>query len=616
MPVKHLFFICAFVSAFPFWAQVQLRGLSFWNEPTLDIYQIENQLSQQKKWLQQVSPDSMGIFNAQLDLQQITTLQICSSNKCARLYTQPKGRYLIELPEVEQQTFYNLQQEIELLFYQLDTNDINYRILGFEAWMDNYIADIYQLKDIRSNEFIVKVLAFKAETAMVYGEETNSFLRDYIKYSIGLTIDNFSVIGGPSKDDKFNFYLQTDSVNYQQPKLIEYAQFFYENYDSQVDQKVRNAIEIALQTSSLEALLKALLQDPYIYNTSWAEFVALTLILECEQTNRLQKDLALELLLSLSKNGQQQDLREAASYFWAVKSKLSNGQTWNKTYVEKQLGLRLEPKQYIYLHHYIPGNQNCSRLSLAQGRSLENSPFASPGEGLYYTVQVGVYNRPLTNEAQLGLPELIEAKTAKGQFRYASGKFANLQDAKKRQQLAVNKGIKDAFVVAYYQGKRIDLVQAKLLAQSGIAFEQNFEQNKVQPLSLALQNQLLALQIPQPQPLIVPDPVCRFEIKCTDCQAELSRYNRVGVFIFDPEKEIIVSALQKTSEWDVVQLMYLKEMRKKTPVMKGETQTIQLAPNGLEGALIDWLLRQQNGYELDKDQEGELQLRYILPTSN
>ena len=197
------------------------------------IYQIDNHLSQQKNWLQRVSPDSMGIFNAQLDLQTITTLQICSSNKCALFYTQPKGRYLIELPEVEQQTFYNQdQQDVELLFYQLDSNDINYRILGFEAWMDNYIADIYQLKDIRSNEFILKVLAFKAETAMVYGEESNTFLRDYIKYSVGLTIDNFSVIGGPSKDDKYNFYLQTDSVDYTQPKLIEYAQLFYENYDS------------------------------------------------------------------------------------------------------------------------------------------------------------------------------------------------------------------------------------------------------------------------------------------------------------------------------------------------------------------------------------------------
>jgi len=372
MRVKHLFFICTVLSAFTFGAQVQLRGLSFWNEPTLDIYQIENQLSQQKKWLQRVTPDSMGIFNAQLDLQQITTLQICGSNKCALLYTQPKGRYLIELPEVEQQTFYNQdQQAIELLFYQLDTNDINYRILGFEAWMDNYIADIYQLKDIRSNEFILKVLAFKAETAMVYGNESNTFLRDYIKYSIGLTIDNFSVIGGPSKDDKYNFYLQTDSVDYQQPKLIEYAQFFYENYDSQVDQKVRTALEIAMQTSSLDALLKALQQDPFIYNVSWAEFVALELILECEQTNRLQKDLALELLLSLSKNAQQQGLRAAASYFWTVKSKLGNGQTWSKSYAEKQLGLRLEPQQYIYLHHYIPGNQKCIAEMAALKRLAE-----------------------------------------------------------------------------------------------------------------------------------------------------------------------------------------------------------------------------------------------------
>jgi hypothetical protein len=116
MHVKHLFLICTFLFTFPFWAQVQLRGLSFWNEPTLEIYQVENQLSQQKKWLQQVTPDSMGIFNAQLDLQQTTTLKICGTNKCALLYTQPKGRYLIELPEVEQQTFYNQDiQELSLI---------------------------------------------------------------------------------------------------------------------------------------------------------------------------------------------------------------------------------------------------------------------------------------------------------------------------------------------------------------------------------------------------------------------------------------------------------------------------------------------------------------------
>ncbi len=372
MHVKHLFFICIFALCSSFEAQVQLRGLSFWNEASLDIYQIDNHLSQQKTWLQRVNPDSMGIFNAQLDLQTISTLQICSSNKCALFYTQPKGRYLIELPEVEQQTFYNQdQQDVELLFYQLDTNDINYRILGFEAWMDNYIADIYQLKDIRSNEFILKVLAFKAETAMVYGEESNVFLRDYIKYSVGLTIDNFSVIGGPSKDDKYNFYLQTDSVDYAQPKLIEYAQLFYENYDSQVELKVRNALDISIQANSLDGLIKALQQDPYIYNVAWAEFVALVIILEGEQTNRIPKEQALELLMKLSKEGQQKGLRDAAAYFWLEKSKLGNGQTWSRSYVEKQLDLRLEPNQYLYLHHYIPGNQKCIAEMAALKRLAE-----------------------------------------------------------------------------------------------------------------------------------------------------------------------------------------------------------------------------------------------------
>lgn len=372
MHVKHLLFMSLLVLCSSFEAQVQLRGLSFWNEASLDIYQIDNQLSQQKNWLQRVNPDSMGIFNAQLDLQTISTLQICSSNKCALFYTQPKGRYLIELPEVEQQTFYNQdQQDVELLFYQLDTNDINYRILGFEAWMDNYIADIYQLKDIRSNEFILKVLAFKAETAMVYGEESNAFLRDYIKYSVGLTIDNFSVIGGPSKDDKYNFYLQTDSVDYAQPKLIEYAQLFYENYDSQVELKVRNALDISIQANSLDGLIKALQQDPYIYNVAWAEFVALVIILEGEQTNRITKEQALELLMKLSKEGQQKGLRDAAAYFWLEKSKLGNGQTWSRSYVEKQLGLRLEPNQYLYLHHYIPGNQKCIAEMAALKRLAE-----------------------------------------------------------------------------------------------------------------------------------------------------------------------------------------------------------------------------------------------------
>ena len=279
-----------------------------------------------------------------------------------------------------------------------------------------------------------------------------------------------------------------------------------------------------------------------------------------------------------------------------------------------------------YTDAFVVAYQNCTRLSLAQGRALEkqvvtattnmttqSSHFAGPGQGLYYSVQVGVYNRPLTSEAQLGLNELIEARTAKGQYRYASGKFTNIQEAKIRQQQAVGKGITDAFIVAYYDGKRIDLAQAKLLSQSGIQFETFQTVQPQQVFTAQLQQQIQTLQIPEMKKVILPDPISRYEIRCSDCPSELSRYNRVGIFIYDDQKELIISAVQKESQWDLVQQMYLKEMRKRNASLKGATQTLLLEQRNLDGAFMDWILRQHNGYELFKDEQGQLKLRYILP---
>jgi hypothetical protein len=279
-----------------------------------------------------------------------------------------------------------------------------------------------------------------------------------------------------------------------------------------------------------------------------------------------------------------------------------------------------------YTDAFVVAYQNCTRLSLAQGRALEkqvittttnraakSSNFSGPGQGFYYSVQVGVYNRPLTSEAQLGLKELIEAPTAKGQYRYASGKFSNIQEAKIRQQQAVAKGITDAFIVAYYEGKRIDLAQAKLLSQSGIQFE-TFEKVEPQQVFTAqLQQQIQTLQIPEIKKVILPDPVSRYELKCSDCPSELRRYNRVGVFIYHDQKELIISAVQRESQWDLVQQMYLKEMRKRYASLKGATQTLPLEQHNFDGAFMDWMLRQNNGYELFRDEQGQFQLRYILP---
>ena len=266
-----------------------------------------------------------------------------------------------------------------------------------------------------------------------------------------------------------------------------------------------------------------------------------------------------------------------------------------------------------YADAFVVAYDNCQRLSLAQGRQRESkvSLFTDPGQGLYYSVQVGVYNKPLASADPIGLPELIEAKTQKGQYRYASGQFDNLNAAKARQQEAVAKGIKDAFIVAYYQGQRIDLATAKTLSNAGIAFTTSKEQRQTRPtgISTALQQQVKTAVLPQIQTVIPPDPVVRYERKCEDCIAELSRLNRVGIFIYDPEKELVFSGLQKSSEWTIVQQLYLKDLRKRNATLKGNT-TSMVIEGQMNGDFADWLLRQQNPYAIQQLPQG-LQIEYI-----
>jgi len=80
---------------------------------------------------------------------------------------------------------------------------------------------------------------------------------------------------------------------------------------------------------------------------------------------------------------------------------------------------------------------------------------------LYFTVQVGVFNRAINPARLNGITDLLINKSLNGQLRYSSGRFDNIDDAKKRKAEVNSKGITDAFIVAYYNGKRISSSEAQ-----------------------------------------------------------------------------------------------------------------------------------------------------------
>ena len=80
---------------------------------------------------------------------------------------------------------------------------------------------------------------------------------------------------------------------------------------------------------------------------------------------------------------------------------------------------------------------------------------------LFYTVQVGVYSKPFNVGEKFNLNELYSVKTSNGYIRYSHGRFNSFSDASNRKEIVVGKGILDAFVTAYYNGKRISVTQAR-----------------------------------------------------------------------------------------------------------------------------------------------------------
>ena len=91
-------------------------------------------------------------------------------------------------------------------------------------------------------------------------------------------------------------------------------------------------------------------------------------------------------------------------------------------------------------------------------------------KGLFYTVQVGVYNRPATKEQLHDINPLVTRRLENGQIRYSTGTFRSVDEARPKKTEAIEKGVADAFITAYFNGERISLQEArKLLAEQGEA---------------------------------------------------------------------------------------------------------------------------------------------------
>jgi hypothetical protein len=88
-------------------------------------------------------------------------------------------------------------------------------------------------------------------------------------------------------------------------------------------------------------------------------------------------------------------------------------------------------------------------------------------EGLTYTVQIGAYSRIVTKKDLFNLDPIYTEKRSNTLYSYTTGLYKTLNEAIERKNFAVSVGVRDAFVRAFRDGKRISLEVARQIELGG-----------------------------------------------------------------------------------------------------------------------------------------------------
>ncbi|MFM6934678.1 MAG: hypothetical protein ACKOXP_04490, partial [Flavobacteriales bacterium] len=249
--------------------------------------------------------------------------------------------------------------------------------------------------------------------------------------------------------------------------------------------------------------------------------------------------------------------------------------------------------------------QNATEISRNPVASTTVDPNSTEANlDLYYTVQVAVYNKKLTSDNINGVKELLVTKTDKGQYRYSSGEFVSFAEARQRKNEVIAKGIPDAYVVAYYRGKRISIGEANQLLASGITPKKRGDVELVSTSSNVAAVVNVPIETPVLKPLVKRDSIVQFELKVDEDTylSQLTRLNRVGTFTYQADKNRIVSPKYALENMSVNQQLYLSDMKRmREKPTKMAIQAYVIHPMQLD--FYDWLLHQSVSYDVQKEND-------------
>jgi peroxiredoxin len=345
---------------------ISIRGVgSYYKNSPIELLVIDDYITHKEVVLQTSKVDSVGYFEFKFKNIPTQKLVIRSKKNSSFIYVQPGGKYLITLPEKNE---YDEKNEngnfVDVVFYQLDSTDINYKILNFDRWLEKELGEFYHLKKVKTEEYEKKYESLKKKADNFAKKDTNLFFLYHVKFSLA-EMDDLEAVSSSLRIQNYAKWFHKLPVYYRNDSYMNYFNIFYENLLVYLKNSQKDMLYDAVINRSPTLAMKAMGDEETLKNIQVRELALIKLLYEQCYDKRYPKTNLLFMLDSIRLRSRFADHRKVASNSIDRVTELSIGSRFPEFQLFSQNGDTLSTEKlegkHVYLHFFDPTDDNCMK---------------------------------------------------------------------------------------------------------------------------------------------------------------------------------------------------------------------------------------------------------------
>lgn len=241
----------------------------------IEIYEIEDYFSMKERLVTTTTVYTDSSFSVSLSSPYIQKIVLKAGNNSGFVYIQPDSKYHLFVPAMNKYDPYRQNgNKVEIGFLSLDSTDINYKILGFQRWMDHFVGNNYYLRTKDADSYVEHLDIFKTNVEKAYKADTSLFFKTYVRFTIA-GLDNVNNAAERNRYEKHDFYIKHTHVQYHNDAYMNYLINFYQEIIPRLYGETNQAVYDGVLQGSPSLVMKALSTEYTMINLRIREMMML-----------------------------------------------------------------------------------------------------------------------------------------------------------------------------------------------------------------------------------------------------------------------------------------------------------------------------------------------------